>query len=61
MNSSDPATWFAAMAEIEEYAPLMAYLVRSMQAGGELRENVLAHDDRQRRELPGRRRHLPAS
>ncbi|GAA1444680.1 transcriptional regulator RaaS [Mycobacterium cookii] len=36
MNSSDPATWFAAMAEIEEYAPLMAYLVRSMQTGGEL-------------------------
>jgi AcrR family transcriptional regulator len=36
MNSSDPATWLGAMAEIEEYAPLMAYLVRSMQAGGEL-------------------------
>src|SRR6202046_406663 len=36
MNSNDPATWFAAMAEIEEYAPLMAYLVRSMQTGGEL-------------------------
>jgi AcrR family transcriptional regulator len=36
MNSSDPATWFAQMAEIEEYAPMMAYLVRSMQAGGEL-------------------------
>ena len=36
MNSSDPATWFAAMAEIEEFAPLMAYLVRSMQTGGEL-------------------------
>src|ERR1700689_4714861 len=36
INSSDPATWFAAMAEIEEYAPLMAYLVRSMQAGGDL-------------------------
>ncbi|WP_343571967.1 TetR family transcriptional regulator [Mycobacterium sp.] len=36
MNSSDPATWFAAMTEIEEYAPLMAYLLRSMQAGGEL-------------------------
>jgi AcrR family transcriptional regulator len=36
MRSSDPATWFAAMAEIEEYAPLMAYLVRSMQSGGEL-------------------------
>src|ERR1700712_1144506 len=36
MQSSDPATWFAAMAEIEEYAPVMAYLVRSMQSGGEL-------------------------
>jgi AcrR family transcriptional regulator len=36
MRSSDPATWFAAMAEIEEYAPLMAYLVRSMHSGGEL-------------------------
>ncbi|BBY34761.1 TetR family transcriptional regulator [Mycolicibacter minnesotensis] len=36
IQSSDPATWFAAMAEIESYAPLMAYLVRSMQSGGEL-------------------------
>jgi AcrR family transcriptional regulator len=36
MRSSDPATWFAAMAEIESYAPMMAYLVRSMQTGGEL-------------------------
>jgi TetR/AcrR family transcriptional regulator, regulator of cefoperazone and chloramphenicol sensitivity len=36
MQSTDPATWFAAMAEIESYAPLMAYLVRSMQTGGEL-------------------------
>jgi AcrR family transcriptional regulator len=36
MRSSDPASWFAAMAEIEEYAPLMAYLVRTMQSGGEL-------------------------
>lgn len=36
MRSNDPATWFAQMAEIEDYAPLMAYLVRSMQAGGEL-------------------------
>ncbi len=36
MRSTDPATWFAQMAEIESYAPLMAYLVRSMQAGGEL-------------------------
>jgi len=36
MRSTDPATWFAQMAEIESYAPLMAYLVRSMQASGEL-------------------------
>jgi len=36
LQSNDPATWFAAMAEIESYAPMMAYLVRSMQSGGEL-------------------------
>jgi AcrR family transcriptional regulator len=36
LQSNDPATWFAQLAEIEAYAPLMAYLVRSMQAGGEL-------------------------
>ncbi|MEE2854662.1 MAG: TetR family transcriptional regulator [Actinomycetota bacterium] len=36
LQSNDPATWFAQMAEIEEFAPLMAYLVRSMQTGGEL-------------------------
>lgn len=36
MRSHDPATWFAQMAEIESYAPLMAYLVRSMQSGGDL-------------------------
>ncbi|MBU9766244.1 TetR/AcrR family transcriptional regulator [Mycobacterium sp. TNTM28] len=36
MQSTDPATWLAQMAEIESYAPLMAYLVRSMQSGSEL-------------------------
>ncbi|MGV0750539.1 TetR family transcriptional regulator [Mycolicibacter minnesotensis] len=36
MRSADPGTWFAAMAEIESYAPMMAYLVRSMQSGSEL-------------------------
>ncbi|HUH72638.1 MAG TPA: TetR family transcriptional regulator [Mycobacterium sp.] len=36
LSSNDPATWFAQMAEVETYAPLMAYLVRSMQAGGDL-------------------------
>src|ERR1700759_4658032 len=29
LQSKDPATWFAQLAEIEDYAPLMAYLVRS--------------------------------
>jgi AcrR family transcriptional regulator len=36
IRSSDPATWLAQMAEIEDYAPMMAYLVRSMSSGGEL-------------------------
>ncbi|MCW2685209.1 MAG: TetR family transcriptional regulator [Mycobacterium sp.] len=36
IRSSDPATWFAAMADIESFAPMMAYLVRSMQSGGDL-------------------------
>ncbi|BBX95552.1 TetR/AcrR family transcriptional regulator [Mycobacterium lacus] len=36
LRSNDPATWFAQLAEIESYAPLMAYLVRSMQSGGDL-------------------------
>lgn len=36
MHASDPATWLAYMAEIESYAPLMAYLVRSLQSGSEL-------------------------
>lgn len=36
IKSNDPATWFAQLAEIESYAPMMAYLVRSMVTGGEL-------------------------
>jgi AcrR family transcriptional regulator len=47
MQSRDPATWFAQMSEIESYAPLMAYLVRSMQAGGELAKTLwqkMIHD-----------------
>jgi AcrR family transcriptional regulator len=36
VRTTDPAAWFAQMAEIESYAPMMAYLVRSMQSGGEL-------------------------
>lgn len=36
MQTSDPATWLTQMSEIESYAPLMAYLVRSMQSGSDL-------------------------
>ena len=36
LQTSDPAAWFAQMAEIDTYAPMMAYLVRSMQSGSEL-------------------------
>ena len=36
LQNGDPATWMAQMAEIESYAPLMAYLVRSMQSGSDL-------------------------
>jgi AcrR family transcriptional regulator len=36
LQTKDPADWFAQMAEIESYAPMMAYLVRSMQLGGDL-------------------------
>src|SRR4051794_35059172 len=36
VQTSDPATWFAQLADIESFAPQMAYLVRSMQEGGEL-------------------------
>lgn len=36
VQSRDPATWFAQLAEIESYAPMMAYLVRSLQSGGGL-------------------------
>ncbi|GAB3242172.1 TetR/AcrR family transcriptional regulator [Mycolicibacterium hippocampi] len=36
IQTSDPATWFAQMAEIEDYAPVMAYLMRSLQSGGDL-------------------------
>ena len=36
LQSNDPTSWFAQMAEIESYAPMMAYLVRSMQSGSGL-------------------------
>ncbi|MBO0679613.1 TetR family transcriptional regulator [Mycolicibacterium sp. S2-37] len=40
VRSNDPATWFAQMAEIESYAPMMAYLVRSMESGSALAKTL---------------------
>ncbi|OBB60497.1 TetR family transcriptional regulator [Mycobacterium sp. 852013-51886_SCH5428379] len=40
IQSNDPATWLAQMAEIESYAPIMAYLVRSMQSGSGLAKTL---------------------
>ena len=36
LRSSDPASWLSAVAEIDTYAPMMAYLVRSLQSGSDL-------------------------
>ena len=36
LQSADPAAWFDQLAAIETFASLMAYLVRSLQSGGEL-------------------------
>lgn len=40
IQTSDPATWLAQLAEIESYAPLTAYLVRSMQSGSPLTKTL---------------------
>ena len=40
IKTSDPATWFAQLAEIEDYAPMMAYLMRSLRKGGELAKTL---------------------
>ena len=36
LRSASPTTWFAQLAQIESFAPMMAYLVQSMQSGGDL-------------------------
>jgi AcrR family transcriptional regulator len=40
LQTSDPAAWFAQMAEIESFAPMMSYLVRSLQSGSELAKSL---------------------
>lgn len=41
LQSHDPASWRAALAGIEAYAPLMAYLVRSVEEGQGLGDGLL--------------------
>ncbi|MFD3701793.1 TetR family transcriptional regulator [Nocardia sp. NPDC058658] len=43
IQAPGPAAMLTAMAEIETYAPLVAYLMRSFQAGGALAESLLEH------------------
>jgi AcrR family transcriptional regulator len=40
LQSMDPATWFAQLAAIDSYVPMTAYVVRSMQTGGELAKTL---------------------
>ena len=36
LRSTSPASWFAQLAQVESYAPMMKYLVAGFQTGGEL-------------------------
>jgi TetR/AcrR family transcriptional regulator, regulator of cefoperazone and chloramphenicol sensitivity len=40
LQTSDPAGWFAQLSEVESFAPMMAYLVRSLQTGGDLAKSL---------------------
>jgi AcrR family transcriptional regulator len=40
LKSMDPAKWFAELAQIESYAPMTAYMLRTMQSGGELAKSL---------------------
>jgi TetR/AcrR family transcriptional regulator, regulator of cefoperazone and chloramphenicol sensitivity len=41
LQAMSPGNWFAQLAEIESYAPVMAYLMRSLQYGGELGHTLM--------------------
>lgn len=43
IRTSGPTAMLNAMAEVEVYAPLVAYMLRSFQAGGALAESLLEH------------------
>jgi AcrR family transcriptional regulator len=40
VKTSDPSDWFGQLAEIESFAPSMAYLMRTMQSGGPLAKSL---------------------
>jgi AcrR family transcriptional regulator len=40
LQTHDPAAWLTAIADIEAFAPMMTYLVRSMQAGADLAKTL---------------------
>jgi AcrR family transcriptional regulator len=40
LQTHDPASWFAMLAEIEDFAPAMSYLVRSMQSGSDMAKTL---------------------
>jgi AcrR family transcriptional regulator len=40
IQSSDPASWFAQLAEVESFAPSMAYLMRSLRSGGDFAKSL---------------------
>ncbi|MGW6375886.1 TetR family transcriptional regulator [Rhodococcus sp. NPDC055112] len=43
MSTPGPAGAIAALSELEQYAPVVAYMVRSFQAGGRLAESLFEH------------------
>jgi AcrR family transcriptional regulator len=40
LKTHEPAAWFARLSEIEDFAPAMSYLVRSMQSGSDLAKDL---------------------
>ncbi|CAN5251472.1 TetR family transcriptional regulator [soil metagenome] len=40
LQAHDPASWFAQLAEIDDFAPAMSYLVRSLQSGSDLAKGL---------------------
>ncbi|WP_433613788.1 TetR family transcriptional regulator [Prescottella agglutinans] len=43
LTTQNPARMLASLSAVEQYAPLVAYLVRSFQAGGELAVSLFEH------------------